>query len=152
MKWQWTRTDAEDKPFTLWALALGRKPQGMPEAYWCFLRRAWPVFWLGIVLVAIGGLMGVRLVFRGGRSIGELQEWVMSCCVIAGALVAGVTPVLLKRRFRRKLNASGYALCLRCGYRLDGLPAKHKCPECGEEFDVANVKTEWERWERRLYV
>lgn len=25
--------------------------------------------------------------------------------------------------------------CLICGYRLDGLPHAHQCPECGEAFD-----------------
>ena len=140
MRLQWTRTDAEDKPFSPAQCDLGRKPQGMPTGYWRFVQRARWVSWLGLVLAGMGGLMGVRMVILPGANVGELQAWLMISCGVAGALVCAVTPGLMKRRFLRKLHASGYALCLACGYRLSGLPPEHRCPECGEDFELANVQ------------
>ena len=35
-------------------------------------------------------------------------------------------------------------ICPKCRYPLVGLPA-HRCPECGTEFDMADVVQTWHR-------
>lgn len=37
--------------------------------------------------------------------------------------------------------ATPAAYCRKCDYALTGLPEKHRCPECGQEFDLSNPKT-----------
>ncbi len=38
------------------------------------------------------------------------------------------------------------ALCLRCGYDLNGLPDRHICPECGAAYDLAGTQQRWAYW------
>ena len=38
------------------------------------------------------------------------------------------------------------SLCLECGYSLVGLPAIHRCPECGREFALDETKSTWKQW------
>lgn len=49
-----------------------------------------------------------------------------------------------------RLKATGYRLCVHCDYKLTGLDDKGECPECGHPFDVAAVRTEWERGNEHL--
>ena len=38
---------------------------------------------------------------------------------------------------------SELAICLHCDYSLSGLPAQHRCPECGRPYDLAETKSKW---------
>ncbi len=49
-------------------------------------------------------------------------------------------------KFVADLRANDFAHCLECGYSLKGLPAKHKCPECGNDFDIAMVQESWKKY------
>lgn len=40
--------------------------------------------------------------------------------------------------------------CTKCGYALKGLPAKHRCPECGKSYDLYHIKLEWSRRIKRM--
>ncbi len=61
--------------------------------------------------------------------------------------MASITIVLKvqKRRWRRKILTLNYEACLRCAYPLRGLPPKHVCPECGEPYDIQDVRRSWVR-------
>lgn len=54
------------------------------------------------------------------------------------------------RRYPRKLlrhvKEANFAACLHCGYNLGGLPEKHVCPECGVEYNLADVKAMWQQY------
>ena len=62
-------------------------------------------------------------------------------CVVLAAVIHAI-------RFRRRLQAIGYAACLNCGYELSGLPATHVCPECGRPFHINTVRATWRYYTR----
>ena len=47
------------------------------------------------------------------------------------------------RRFEQRVRDADFALCLRCGYPLRGLPPKHDCPECGTAYELNEVRKTW---------
>lgn len=50
------------------------------------------------------------------------------------------------RQLVKRLEASDYKLCPKCGYQLKGLAGKTCCPECGLELDVEEVESQWRRY------
>ncbi len=48
-------------------------------------------------------------------------------------------------RLRNHLVLSDFRVCLRCGYRLDGLPDAHRCPECGVAYQRDELRALWIR-------
>lgn len=68
----------------------------------------------------------------------------------AASLVGGLVVVLMltkwllrgpKRHLALVLEVRGIILCGRCGYRIEGLDAAGKCPECGAARPLGGVKT-----------
>jgi predicted RNA-binding Zn-ribbon protein involved in translation (DUF1610 family) len=47
---------------------------------------------------------------------------------------------------KAELAANDYLACLSCGYSLQGLPAKHTCPECGKSYDARDAQQAWRHW------
>lgn len=43
----------------------------------------------------------------------------------------------------REARGNDCCLCLHCGYSLKGLPAEHRCPECGTPHEIEDVKRKW---------
>lgn len=55
------------------------------------------------------------------------------------------------RGFYKRLRSFEFEMCLNCGYLLKGLPSKHKCPECGDDYAIEKVRSAWKqalRWIR----
>jgi len=50
------------------------------------------------------------------------------------------------RRFRAEVRSNNLEHCLECGYPLKGLPAEHRCPECGEPYSMETVRQTWRRY------
>ena len=46
-------------------------------------------------------------------------------------------------RFHKKLKRHEFRICLQCAYPLVGLPAKHKCPECGASYEMDQLGQTW---------
>lgn len=51
----------------------------------------------------------------------------------------------LRKICLKALNAN-LAICLDCGYSLEGLPESHRCPECGSAYQLAETKRKWKLW------
>lgn len=51
-------------------------------------------------------------------------------------LILSITGIAILRRKRWRFSNSA-PLCTYCGYNLTGLPDGHRCPECGETFNLA---------------
>lgn len=51
-----------------------------------------------------------------------------------------------ERRLARRVWDADGRLCLKCAYDLRGLPDRHRCPECGTEYDAASLVSDWWHW------
>ncbi len=49
----------------------------------------------------------------------------------------------LERRHKKVAIKANYTLCLHCEYDLTGLKQKQKCPECGMQYDLDEVRKCW---------
>jgi uncharacterized membrane protein YhaH (DUF805 family) len=43
----------------------------------------------------------------------------------------------------RRLRSLGYQVCPHCGYHLAGLASTGRCPECGGDYDVEEIRRDW---------
>lgn len=66
---------------------------------------------------------------------------------LLAAIAAAVCFFLIRsfRRVRARLAAAGGLLCWRCGFDLTGTPSPGRCPECGDQFEVASTRARWAR-------
>ncbi len=94
-----------------------------------------PYLWggKGRPFIAITGLVALSVGYKAWRRLGA----------------GGVS------RLCREARDADCCLCLHCGYSLKGLPARHRCPECGMPYEIEDVKRKWsdylaDRGARRL--
>lgn len=52
----------------------------------------------------------------------------------------------INRRLRKKVLDNEFRVGIDCAYCLRHLPAKHRCPECGAEYDVIELEHKWVAW------
>ncbi len=65
----------------------------------------------------------------------------------AGCLTVGVLLLARdRRRLARELEDPGFALCTECGYCLTGLGTEGRCPECGANFNLDELRRRWNYW------
>ena len=128
-------------------LITDRAPPNVPGGFWRFIKRLKMLlratFLLLVVcaLVCFGGLFFVSTV---GTPL--LQRYLLSCLALVVVLHACVGMFGLRiayGRFERFLIAHSWFVCIRCGYVLEGLPAHHRCPECGSPYDRAKSERTW---------
>ncbi len=53
---------------------------------------------------------------------------------------------LKERRLARRIWDADGRLCPKCAYDLRGLPDRHRCPECGTEYEAASIRSDWSKW------
>jgi len=117
-----------------------RRPQSVPKPF--FDRVRW--YQRAIVFVVVGalGLFGVSFIFDL-RIVTPLLNLIMQGTLF---ILWFVWPRIEFRRMSRELEGQKYELCLGCAYPLKGLPANHRCPECGREFRLEDVQAAWMYW------
>lgn len=97
----------------------------------------------GLIVVALFSLVALEL----SPIIGHVSGNVSKCVVVASAGLALVYAILgfarYRARWRKRASKYQDLLCLNCGYCLKGLGEVGRCPECGQCFDVTEVKATW---------
>lgn len=130
----------------------GRRPKNLPGAYWLFLTdskapivilfRWWSVLLLVLIATQLG-FMALALAI-GWRSImGDIMNLLPVLVLVGNPYFIGGR---VKVRFARELFEHEGRMCLDCGYLLEGLPDEHTCPECGESYEIAELRAAWLHW------
>ena len=127
--------------------ALLRRPTHMPRPFWS------RVAWVRIPCWAMY-VSGFSVVVTSGSSptFATIGLFVGLGLIFGAWLVWSIFPSTAKRRMVKRLEECDYRLCLTCGYRLEDLPLKHVCPECGSTFDIEQVRAAWRHWVQRNRV
>jgi predicted RNA-binding Zn-ribbon protein involved in translation (DUF1610 family) len=124
-------------------------PKGIPRACWERARRFRYVF-VTVELIWIGYLFGPWLLSAvGAPTTLSLSSFLWYPILFLSFVGSIVFPRLLKRAVRRlggEVQRNNLEHCLECGYPLRGLPAEHRCPECGEAYNIDVVKETWRRY------
>ncbi len=113
----------------------------MPPALWGHLRPLRVLCGSALILTGLGVVAFVSGLTSARH--GVIAAGMVSC------FLASMTPYLAKRRLRRfaqEIIADNFERCLQCDYSLKGLPDKHRCPECGEPYDITLIKDTWRRY------
>lgn len=100
-----------------------------------------------LLIVVLICLVGWPLVMR---LLNGLFSWwdVAAIVLIAGIVASRVFDAGRAKRTRDMLAACDYRCCLSCKFDLRGLPESGKCPECGEQYEIEDVRKWWkDAWE-----
>lgn len=93
------------------------------------------------VALACLGFVAIPLVFTFVPPAHRTEGLV--AVVVVGSL--STTTFRLQRfRARRILRAHKFRICARCRYTLDGLPDEGVCPECGENYELTELRRMWQ--------
>ena len=128
-------------------------PPGVPLAYWrrITISRVLSRFVLILACVVVIGLplaagacyamghSGIRNAIFAGPWIGD---WALPVALVV-ILAVWVPPWYAKRRLNRFVRRNRFRVCPYCAYVLAGLPDKHNCPECGNLYDLEEVRQLW---------
>ena len=129
-------------------LLLPKPPKGVPRACWEQLRtRRCLILTFSLIPLA---LWLVQLLLPGNswwaKSFDNLSPYIWVLVLIVCSIAAPRAMRQAIQRFEAEVRSSHLQNCLQCGYSLKGLPDKHRCPECGEPYNIAVVKRTWERY------
>ncbi len=103
---------------------------------------------------AAGWILSLAIVFG---VFALLPEWATSYAqgLAVLMLLVGVWVFWLRTRLvYKKLERLNFEACLNCEYPLKGLPPKHRCPECGNPYEIEVVRGTWKntlRWARQQH-
>ncbi|NOX58502.1 MAG: hypothetical protein GXP29_06550 [Planctomycetes bacterium] len=132
---------------------IARRPlKIMPRGAWVAVRDPfWPVYIYFALLIVNLGISVLTMI--------QLQNTTTAVPRIVSAGMAGFSFLFVgsmallwvvvrnrANRFREHVEAAEYGVCLNCAYALRGLPDEHRCPECGSEYSMVNVRAVWKEW------
>lgn len=138
------------EPYKLIHILSGKPPTQVPMAFWrytallrSFLKLCFFLTLLllsfTIILLITNTAVGVRILERAGFVIIGIITGVQGVAYFYGFRYAA-------GGYQRFLRAHNWSVCPHCGYVLQSLPAVHKCPECGEPYDLDSVQSRWHEW------
>lgn len=94
-------------------------------------------------VLSIAAIAGLWWLVAGNKWLPGVQ-FIM---ILSAILVSNRTSQVLVNRHRVQLRDdlvhADFGVCLRCGYRLDGLPHEHQCPECGLPYELQKTRALW---------
>jgi hypothetical protein len=98
-----------------------------------------------VLLILLLSYLSLRYYYIDSRSLGPIP-FVLNMAIAFGIIsLAYQMPNFVIWYFNRKLEEWDYQICTDCGYPLKGLPAVHRCPECGAEYNVGKLETYWKQ-------
>ncbi|GMU34522.1 MAG: hypothetical protein AMXMBFR20_23940 [Planctomycetia bacterium] len=103
-------------------------------------------FWhFGVrLIVSLVFLIFAVAMHANGQILGSF--WVVYAIFVLLLLSPKFTARRVKMRFARIVLENKGRVCQNCGFLLHGLPDRHECPECGNEYDVKSLRDSWLRW------
>ena len=87
--------------------------------------------WVGGFALSSGGLGGIAKKY--GLYAAMLSLVLHGCLSLYGGRIA-------EGRYKRFLAEHAWRVCLRCGYPLNSLPERFRCPECGLSYETTDVE------------
>ncbi len=119
------------------------RPEWMPKPFW---RRV--VLWRNIYLACgvLSALLLTRILLVKSDPHKYYVVATYGVVIVFASALFTVTPRILFRRLRDRLNEHENSDCLECGYCLLGLPEEYTCPECGKPFRLDEVRAAWSHW------
>ena len=138
-------------------LIAGRTPRSTPAAFWRSigtLRAILRVTTLSMLLSGVLLLTVIVVDLRAAVVDMRLTQRLLEgggILMVAGLVLIHATVFLYGFRFsigryQRFLKEHEWLVCMRCGYVLEHLPPKYRCPECGDAYDFEGLRLRWQEW------
>lgn len=105
-----------------------------------FLRRRLVQFIVGMIVVSAA--MPVSLWLLRGRLPAQAYIAVPLIPGIGCGAIGGFYAASMRRQFKRAHDAGG-RMCWNCGYALAGLADDGRCPECGRDYRLRELRENW---------
>lgn len=137
------------KRFSLLRLSLGTAPKGLSAELWravASLRRYCQIVVVVLAVLSLGliALLGIRPSFVLHAPL-LAKLFVLGFGISLAALTSRIIR-LWKKRIAEIVVDRGFRFCVGCGYELSGLASEGRCPECGAQYEVSDLRNKWASW------
>lgn len=96
------------------------------------------------VVTIAAGVVGAYVSFRWNSPVVFLRVLISAAYI--GRLAFSESAA---GKLRRLLLASDYRVCTKCRYRPIGLAPSGRCPGCGNDFEIEQVREYWMETQRK---
>lgn len=127
-------------------ILLDRRPDTVPLAVWRLM--TWVKVWAFLYVIAWVGYGVFSLLVTSSKLALVVLILVWGLVM----LLMDLTARWINKRVRKNVLANEFRICINCGYRLRNLPARHRCPECGTQYDAIELERKWRDWFSRDYA